>query len=398
MNTGLMRGLSIGMAALLFLATASCAPHNAPESDLRPTVFPVTHDYWIYVGAESADRLHRVRFGPDGAVVEATVTVGEIPIEIEGPHGVAIVPGDRFLYLTTGHGAPDGKLWKYELGADSVVGGPTELGFFPATVDVTPDGTLAFVANFNLHGEMEPSSISIVETEEMYEVARTETCTMPHGSRIASDGLRHYSVCMMDDQLVELDTRTFRVSRRFSVAAGEERPLAANDLGPHAPARHHVEHDDQPHYAPSCSPTWADTGADDRSIYVACNHSNEVLEIDRTTWTLTRRFATGHGPYNLEATQDGRMLVVTLKQGGAVEFIDLEQGTTVARTETSTTVTHGVAISPDSRFAFVSVEGVGAEPGKVDIYDLRSFRRVADVEVGQQAAGIAFWRMEPANR
>ena len=62
--------------------------------------------------------------------------------------------------------------------------------------------------------------------------------------------------------------------------------------------------------------------------------------------------------------------------------------------QSSTTITHGVAITPDSRFALVSVEGVGAEPGKVDIYDLRTLQRVGEVEVGQQAGGIVFWRME----
>ena len=35
-------------------------------------------------------------------------------------------------------------------------------------------------------------------------------------------------------------------------------------------------------------------------------------------------------------------------------------------------VWNGVAISGDSRYAFVSSEGVGAEPGKVDIYDCRT--------------------------
>ena len=46
--------------------------------------------------------------------------------------------------------------------------------------------------------------------------------------------------------------------------------------------------------------------------------------------------------------------------------------------------------------AFVSVEGKGAEPGKVDVYDLRSFEMVGSVGVGQQAGGIIFWKMEPA--
>jgi hypothetical protein len=55
-----------------------------------------------------------------------------------------------------------------------------------------------------------------------------------------------------------------------------------------------------------------------------------------------------------------------------------------------------VAVSPDSRYAFVSVEGVGAAPGRVDVFDLDALMRVASVDVGQQASGIAFWRMAPA--
>ncbi len=98
--------------------------------------------------------------------------------------------------------------------------------------------------------------------------------------------------------------------------------------------------------------------------------------------------------YNLDLSPDGKMLVGTLKQGAGVEFFDLETWTSVGRVESSTTITHGVTIKPDSRFAFVSSEGVGAEPGKVDIYDLETLQRVADVEVGQQAGAIIFWRME----
>ena len=91
------------------------------------------------------------------------------------------------------------------------------------------------------------------------------------------------------------------------------------------------------------------------------------------------------------------MLVATLKQGGKVQFFDLATGTSLAVAESSTTVTHGVVVSPDSRYAFVTVEGVGAEPGKVDIFDLATFERVADLEVGQQAGGITFWKMEEVN-
>ena len=43
-------------------------------------------------------------------------------------------------------------------------------------------------------------------------------------------------------------------------------------------------------------------------------------------------------------------------------------------------------------------EGVGAHPGKVDVYDLRALSHAASVDVGQQAGGIAFWKTEAAKR
>ena len=56
----------------------------------------------------------------------------------------------------------------------------------------------------------------------------------------------------------------------------------------------------------------------------------------------------------------------------------------------------GVASSADDRYAFVTVEGIGLEPGTVEIIDLQTLKTVATVDVGQMAGGIDFWKMEPA--
>ncbi len=381
------------------------ADQQRPRPAPRP---PAT--YWVYAGAESADLIHRIRFGPDGATVERTTRIGELPNEMEGPHGLAISADATYLYMTTGHGRPDGKLWVYEIGGeeDRLVGEGLSLGFFPASIDVTPDGLYTFSVNFNLHGDMVPSTVSVVYTPTRTEVARIVTCTMPHGSRVDPSGLRQYSTCMMDDQLVEIDTVKFDVARRFSVAKGTEGPLA--DTNAHAghampgttrpPARPVVDPAEvgyagaRHEMAPAtCSPTWAQPSADGRSIFVACNKADEILEIDRDRWTLARRLATGRGVYNLAVTPDGRLLVATLKQGGLVEIFDLRTGKSLARLKTSTSLAHGVAVSPDSRYAFVTSEGVGSAPGKVDAIDLTTRAVVATVDVGQQASGIAFWKM-----
>jgi hypothetical protein len=48
--------------------------------------------------------------------------------------------------------------WKYDLGPDTLVGPGILLGNFPASIDITPDGLYAISANFNLHGDMVPST------------------------------------------------------------------------------------------------------------------------------------------------------------------------------------------------------------------------------------------------
>ena len=378
------------VGAALFAAT--------PGTTQQPRATTPAADYWVYVGAESADLIHRIRFGAAGTLVEKTIPVGVLVTEMEGPHGLQISADGKYLHMTTGHGAPDGRYWRFALGADTLVGPSIPLGFFPASLDVSPDGGYAFVANFNLHGEMVPSSISVVYTPTMTEVARTVTCTMPHGSRLTPDGLAHYSACMMDDQLVEIDTRSFAVARRFSLAKGKEGPIAAPMPGhnmasmPAMQSSTVVPHAMTP---PTCSPTWAQPSADGKRIFVACNKADVIVEIDRSSWSIVRRIGTGRGPYNLAVTPDGRLLLATLKQGAAFQVFDLASGSSLMVAKSSTTVTHGVTVSPDSRYAFVSSEGVGAAPGKVDVYDLVALLRVGTVDVGQQAGGIAFWKMAP---
>lgn len=371
--------------------------------------------YWAYAGAESADRIHRLRFDGTSLVIERTTLIGEIPNEMEGPHGLQTSRDGRFLFMTTGHGRPEGKLWIFDISgeADTLVGASgIDLGRFPASLDVTPDGLYTFSVNFNLHGDMVPSTVSVVYVPDRTEVARIVTCTMPHGSRIDSSGRRQYSTCMMDDQLVEIDTVTFEVARRFSVAKGKEGPLpvasSANEehaghgmaaspaaaMPPVDPADVGYQGERHQMAPASCSPTWAQPSAKGDKVYVACQKADEILEIDTATWALTRRIPTGRGVYNLAVTPDGRRLVATLKQGSMVEIFDLPSGKSLARLKTSTSLAHGVSVTPDSRYAFVTSEGAGSAPGMVDVFDVQTPRLAASASVGQQASGVTFWKMQ----
>lgn len=389
-------GLLVAAAAALL--GVACGP-RPEQAELRPRILteslppePPTREYHAIVVSESVDEIARITFGPTGARVERVAPVGMSLIDPDGPHGVAIAPDGAHYYVTTAHGLPGGILWKFRTADDAPLARAT-LGPFPATAQVSPDGYYVWVVNFNLHGDMVTSSVSAVEASEMIEVARIPTCTMPHGSRLNASGTRHYSACMMDEMLVEIDTRRFAVARHFFLTAGKEMGMAGAPprRGPDA----HAGHDGGGHGmeppAPGdigCSPTWAQPSPDGRRVWVACNKSSELIEIDVAEWRLLRRIPAGDGIYNLAITADGSRIVATNKRGQSVSVFDAESGRELARIPTTRRVVHGAAISADDRYAFISNEGVGSEKSTVDIIDLRALRRVASVEVGQQAGGI----------
>ncbi len=361
-----------------------------------------SREYRAFVVSESVDEVALITFGPSGARVERKATVGLSIIDPDGPHGVAVSPDKKHYFISTAHGLPGGSLWKYDASRDEPIGRAV-LGNFPATVQVSPDGWYAWVVNFNLHGDMVASSVSVVETGEMLEVARITTCTMPHGSRLNPAGTKHYSACMMDEELVEIDTRRFEVARHFFLTAGKEMGMdgappvrgAEANAAPAAHAGHDMGGHGMEPPKPGdvgCSPTWAQPSADGTRVWVACNKSSELVEIDVAKWSLVRRIPAGDGVYNLGITRDGTKLVATNKRGQSVSVFDTKSGKELARIPTTRRVVHGVAITDDDRYAFVSNEGVGSEKSTVDIIDLIALKVVATVEVGQQAGGIEIWK------
>lgn len=408
--------LTARLIALVFFATFFGPSTPAALAQSKPD-----KDYLVYVLSEAADRISLLRFGPGGARLEHEVPTGDMPIDIDGPHGIAISRDQQFYYVSLAHGRPFGSVWKYSTKDDRVVG-QTTLGLFPATMDLSADGSLLWVVNFNLHGDMVPSSVSVVATEPMLEVARITTCAMPHGSRLNPQGTKHYSACMMDDMLVEIDTQTLKVSRHFLLTKGREMGMNGAPVAPGtktaamggiksasssssrkqpAGRAKHMDMGGHGMEAPkagdvSCSPTWAQPSVTGSSIFVACNKSSEIVEIDSAKWKVTRRIPARPGVYNLAVTKDGTRLLTTNKRDQSVSIIDLKSGQELARIPTRRKVLHGVVVSPDDRYAFVSVEGVGSEPGTVEIIDLTALKIVASLDVPEEAAGIDFFRTEPA--
>jgi DNA-binding beta-propeller fold protein YncE len=229
---------------------------------------------------------------------------------------------------------------------------------------------------------MVTSTVSVVDPEIMVEIKQIETGAMPHGSRISPDGLFQYSVAMMSGELFEVDAISLKVNRKLSL----EKEMSHS--------HHHMHHDNDMKMVHSkVKPTWVIPHPSKKSVFVAGNGSDEIIEVDLDNWEVTNRINVGKGPYNIEISPDGKYLVSTLKGEGSTGVWSLEDISVNRIIKNTTMVSHGIAISPDSKYAFVSVEGIGGEPGKVDVINLENMSLLSSVNVGKQAGGIAFWKI-----
>ena len=338
-------------------------------------------NYYLYVASESDDTVSLLKFDGNNINEEERIDVGFYPTEIEGPHGITVDPNGKFWYITLAHGNPYGKIVKYST-EDNTALDQTTLGLFPASMQVSKITGFIYCVNFNLHGDMKPSSVSVIDAETMTEITKIKTGSMPHGSRISKDGLKQYSVAMMSGELFEIDALSLNVSRKLD--------LENHSLMDHS--KMNMGNDKMKHSL--VKPTWVIPHPNKSLAYVAGNGSNEIIEINLNKWEITKRIKIEKNPYNIEISPNGKFMVATLKGNGKTAIWDLNTGNLIKLIKNSTSVPHGVAISSDSKYAFVSVEGKGGEPGIVDVIDLNELLLIDKVEVGKQAGGIAFWKKE----
>jgi len=344
--------------------------------------------YRIFVSSESGDIVSQLTW--DGVALKTVkvVPVGIMPADIDGPHNVTVAPDGKYWYVTIAHGTPYGTLWKMAVDGDTVVGkAPVEM--FPTTISLTPDGELAFVANSDFHGDHPRMNVvSIVYTPQMVTLTNLPACDMPHGVKVNHAGTKVYVTCMNSDEVLEIDRASLAIARRHKTGEGmlpQAMPMKMGHGGAQGGLRRAVLHD-------ACMPTFVSVSPDDTRLYVACNHSDELMVLDAGTLDLVKAIPAGHGAYNVEPSPDGKWVIVTNKKDQSVSLIDAATLAEVARIPTTKPFPHGVAYAPDSRYAFISQESKGVDPGAVNVIDLQTKTSVASVAVPLQPTGITILR------
>lgn len=356
----------------------------------------------VGVSSESGDIITWVTALNGQLLADRVVPVGVMPADIDGPHNVTMSPDRKSYYVSIAHGTPFGTLWRYDAASDTVLG-RANVEFYPTTIALTPDGELAFVANSDFHGDRpRVNMLSIVHTPTMDKITDLPVCDMPHGVKVEHGGARVWVSCMHSDEILSVDVSTFRVTQRAKVGTGsgmagmDHGATSHGAHGPPAPAPRGAKAASGPEAKPApregeCSPTFISIAADDRTLYVACNYGNTVQVWDAATLSLTREIPVGKGSYNVEPSPDGRWLVSTNKKDQSVSVIDMTTLTVRATIPTTKKIVHGVAFSPDSRYAFVTAESIGSDPGSLDMIDLSTMTKVATLPIPAQPTGVTIW-------
>ncbi|MDX1660978.1 MAG: hypothetical protein R3326_04230, partial [Gemmatimonadota bacterium] len=277
-----------------------------------------------------------------------------------------VSPDEQHYYLSMAHGWPYGSVWKLTTASDSLVA-RTDVGLFPATMAITPEGTWLFVANYNLHGDPALDTVSVIHAPTMTEVRKIPVCTKPHGMVASHDGRWVYASCTKDDVVVKIDVATLSVVDS-TLMRGE-----ADRAG-----------------GETCYPAGLALSKDDSTLYVACHKRDEIRVVPTDALgTVTNAIPTGEGPYLIRVDPAGERLWIPNRNGASYTVVDLESETVVATNPSSASHPHTFAFDGAGR-AFLSMESKAVVPGAVDVIDGETLETVGTVEVGLQATGIGW--------
>jgi YVTN family beta-propeller protein len=127
---------------------------------------------------------------------------------------------------------------------------------------------------------------------------------------------------------------------------------------------------------------WALT-PDRRRLFVSLPDSNRVTVVDAISWKILARLDIGPRPGRVALQPDGAYLWVALDSGVAV--VDTRSLDVVARIPTGRGH-HEIALSDDSRFAFVT----NRDEGTVSVIDVAKLAKVHDVGTGRAPSSVAF--------
>ena len=317
----------------------------------------------VYVADEEGDTV---------SVLDATsfAKVTTIPVGRE-PHNVQVSPDGRWAWVTINseiarkekdaakhpgmpreeHEAMDevGQAWVVDTATDHVVA-KVAVGKHPAHVVLSPDGRFAYVTNGG------DDTVSVVDASTRTTIATIPVGAYPHGIRVSPDGREAYVANLKGGAVSVIDTEARKEVAKITVGKG---------------------------------PAQVGFTPDGRTAFVSLSQENAVAVIDPTTRTVMKKVPVGTIPIQVYATPDSQLLFVANQgskkvPGRTVSVIDLVR-LEVAKTVETGRGAHGVVVTTDGRYAFVT----NTYANNVSVIEVAGRKVVATVPVGKGPNGIS---------
>ncbi len=276
--------------------------------------------------------------------------------------------------------------------------GTASTGRGPHEVAVTPDGRLAFTANYEGPGD----SISVIDTDIMREIRRIplDPYRRPHGLAISQDGRMLYATCEANQAIIEIETATGKIRRAFPTQQKITHMLALTPDGKKLYAANIVsgtltavnlktgEVIAQIPTGEGCE--GIDITPDGKSLWATNREAGTISVIEVETDRVVGSLACPGFPIRLKFTPDGKMALVTCYLEGSVAFFEVADRQEVKRIRSGISSPLrrpiGMLIEPDGGRAFVSNSG----EDEVLVIDLQHLEVADRIPSGREPDGLAY--------
>jgi len=315
----------------------------------------------------------------DNNFVTRLIKVGTSSSSIAAPHNVYVDNNGRYFYVTL---INEGFIEKYDAMTYELLGRLNAVTS-PGHVIISRDGTKGYVTNYSLN--YQERHIKSFHTGNMTVLNTISDIRMnaTHGCRITSDGQFLVTVSELGEYVHII--RTSDDQLEIAIPVDPTVPPNGNGTGNFRPI------------AVSISP-------DDKYAFITCDKSNEVRVLNLNTRSFIRTIGVGQFPIQSECTPDGKWLYVANRNSNSVTVIEIMTLSTFKTIPSAGYQPHGVAITPDGRYAYVTCESISgsfvhhpltgsSRPGTTAVIDILSGHiKIKDIEMASYPAGISITR------
>jgi YVTN family beta-propeller protein len=266
----------------------------------------------------------------------------------------------------------------------------------PQDVVVSPDGSLAYVAEMGTPAEP-GNTIAVIDLQGRTIIKRLSlgSATLPHLLALSHDGHTLWAACAPQNAIVDLDTRSGTIYRRWdtrqkgsyllAVTPDEKKLYVTNfDAGTVSVIRR----SDASVQLLSLGgqPIGIDVAPNGREVWVSNYESNTITVIDTATDRIAQTFPErGNGPARIKFTPDGKFVWVTISRSNELIVFNVTRRRVIRRIPTGK-FSKGLLVLPDARHALVSA----MEDNRVVEVDVPTGRVLQTMSTGMAPEGLAW--------